>query len=321
VTIRYLPDTAGLRSVPHIRLGLAPADAPQPVLQLGNEPGIRLPPRLRADTAAETVLRLLQAPDADLLRPITAVTSAGFQAGHLLAMWALCEPAAALERAERLADAAHAVEFGVRRSTEAAQVACFLRAYPDESGVHDGAQLYRSLLPQVGLLLDRPKDFDLYWVGEYSDVIQSDSLLGSGAVQLEVYEEIDLTVMYTPLRLHDLTRYSAIPTFRLLTVRSENTYILEYRRESWVQYQSRRPTPRVDLAPLATRLNLFERAPGRWRADPVTVPVPRLLLDTGNGRPAPSSIAAETVIAEVVDYLRAAARRSELHWSPYGEGG
>lgn len=315
--IRYLPDATGLWSMPHIRLGPAPAGAPRPALHLGNEPGIQLPPHLRADTAAEIVLRLLRAPEAAQLRAIGAVTSAGFQAGHLLAMWALCEPAAALERAEPLTAAAHAVEFGVCRSTEAAQVACFLRTYPEESGVHDDAQLYQTLLPQVGRLLDRPKDFDLYWVGEYSDVIQSDSLLGSGAVQLEVYDEIDLTVLYTPLRLHDLVRYSATPTFRLLTVRSENTYILEYRRESWVQYRSRRPTPRVNLAPLAQRLNLFERAPGRWRADPVAIPVPRLFLDAGDSRPAPSSVAVETVIAEVVDYLRDAAHRPELHWSPY----
>lgn len=317
MTMHYVPDCPRLSEVPHIRLGPVPADAPRPALHLGNEPGIRVPPHLRADTTAEIVLRLLEAPDAARLPAITAVTSADFQPGHLLAMWALCEPAAALARAERLADAARAVEFGVRRSSEAAQVASFLRAYREEAGVHDHAELYRTLLPQVARLLDRPRDFDLYWVGEYSDVIQSDSLLGSGAVQLEVYDDIDLTVMHTPLRLHDLTRYTAAPTFRLLTVRSENTYIFEYRRESWVQYQSRRPAPRVDLAPLAQRLNLFERAPGRWRADPVTLPIPRLLLDAGDGRPAPSSIAAETVIAEVVDYLRAAARRPTSHWSPY----
>ncbi len=317
MTIQYMPDCAGLSGVPHVRLGPAPAGAPQPALHLGNEPGIRLPPHLRADTTTEIVLRLLRSADATQLQQVAAVTSAGFQAGHLLAMWALCEPAAALARADRLTAVAHAVEFGVRRSSEAAQVACFLRSYPDEAGVHDDAELYRALLPQIGPLLDRPRDFDLYWVGEYSDVIQSDSLLGSGAVQTEVYDEIDLTVMHTPLRLHDITRYSATPTFRLLTVRSENTYLLEYRRESWVQYQSRRPAPRVDLAPLAQRLNLFERAPGRWRADPVTLPVPRLYLDAGDGRPAPSSIDAETVIAETVEYLRAAARRRAPHWSPY----
>ena len=319
--MHYVPDSGELYALAHVRLGPAPANAPQPTLHLGNEPGIRLPLHLRADTTAEIVLRLLRSEDAARLHQLTAVTSAHFQPGHLLAMWALCEPADALARAERLEDAARAAEFGVRRSSEAVQVACFLRAYREETGITDDAELYRALLPHIGRLLDRPKDFDLYWVGEYSDVIQSDSLLGSGAVQVEVFDEIDLTVMYTPLRLHDITRYSATPTFRLLTVRSENTYILEYRRESWVQYRSRRPLPRTDLAPLAHRLNLFERAPGRWRADPVTLPVPRMYLDAGDGRPAPSSIDAATVVAETVEYLRLTARRRELHWSPYASEG
>lgn len=319
--MHYVPDSPELHALAHVRIGPAPATAPRPALHLGNEAGIRLAPHLRADTTAEIVLRLLRSEDVARLRQITAVTSVQFQPGHLLAMWALCEPDEALARAERLVDAARAAEFGVRRSSEAVQVACFLRAYREETGITDDAQLYRELLPQIGRLLDRPRDFDLYWVGEYSDVIQSDSLLGSGAVQIEVYDEIDLTVIYTPLRLHDITRYSATPTFRLLTVRSENTYILEYRRESWVQYRSCRPLPRAELAPLAQRLNLFERAPGRWRADPVTLPVPRMYLDAGDGRPAPSSIDAETVIAETVEYLRLAARRRELHWSPYTIGG
>lgn len=317
--MRYVPDSPAVDALPHARLGPVPAGRRAPQLVLGTEPGVVLPPALRADTMATLVLRLLRSPDhRSLLDGIEAVTTDTFSGDRLLALWALCAPEEALARAEAIDDAARAAEFGVVRSEQAAQIACFFRAYPDEAGVQDAALLYSALLPQVARLVDRPRDFDLYWIGEYSDVIQSENLLRSGAVQIEDEPELDLTVLTTPLRLHDLTRFTAASQFRLLTVRSENTYTLEYRRESWVQFQSRRPLPRVDLRPLAARLNLFERTPGVWRAEPVTEPTPRLFLDAGAGRPAPSSIDATTVIAEVKDYLRTAARRPELHWSPFG---
>jgi len=142
-------------------------------------------------------------------------------------------------------------------------------------------------------------------------------MLNSGAVQVEEHPELDLAVMETPLTLHDLVRFAPLSAFRLLTVRSENTYIVEYRRESGVRYHSRRPSPRLDLAPLATRLNMFERRDGRWRSEPLDAAAPRLFLDNGNGRPAPSGIDAETVTAEVLDFFTAAASRADLHWSPY----
>jgi hypothetical protein len=320
--MRYVPDGPEVDALLHLRLGPVPLSRAVPKLLLGTEPGIVLPAALCADTAAAVVLRLLRsAGDKGWLAGIEAATTDDFTGDRLLALWALCEPEAALARAEAIDDAARAAGFGVARSEAAAQAACFFRAYPDEVKVHEPALLYAALLPQVGRLLDRPRDFDLYWIGEYSDVLQSENLLGSGAVQTEDLPELDLTVLNTPLRLHDLTRFTATSQFRLLTVRSENTYTLEYRRESWVQFQSRRPLPRVDLRPLAQRLNLFERAAGAWRAQPLTDPTPRLFLDAGEGRPAPSTIDAQTVIAEVKDYLRDAARRPELHWSPYGGAG
>jgi hypothetical protein len=307
--MRYVPDGPEVDAVAHVRLGPTPYGRAAPALTLGTEPGITLPAAWRADTTAAVVLRLLRTPAGrEALGGLEAVTSDAFSGDRLLAMWALTAPEAALARAEAIDDAARAAEFGVCRSEEATQIACFLRAYPEETGVRHPALLYSALLPQVERLLDTPKAFDLYWIGEYSDVLRANHLLHSGAVQIEDYPELDLTVMQTPLRLHDFTRLTAAAMFRLLTVRSENTYTLEYRRESWVQYQSRRPLPRLDLRPLAQRLNLFERAPGTWRAEPLTDPIPRLLLDAGDGRPAPSSIDAETVIAEVLDFLRAAGR-------------
>ena len=315
--MRYVPDGPELDAVPHVRLGRTPGGRAAPAMELGTEPGVTLPPALRADTTTGVVLNLLRSPgDWQKLDGVSAVTSASFSGDLLCALWALTDPQGALARAEQIEESARAMEFGVCRSEEAAQIACFIRAYPEESGITEPVLLYSALLPQVARLLDAPREFDLYWIGEYSDVLRANHLLHSGAVQIEDYPELDLTIMQTPLRLHDLTRLTATSGFRLLTIRSENTYTLEYRRESWVQYCSRRPLPRIDLRPLAQRLNLFERAPGAWCAEPVIEPAPRLFLDDGRGIAAPSRIDAETVVAEVLDFLRTGARRPELHWTP-----
>jgi hypothetical protein len=219
-----------------------------------------------------------------------------------------------------VADAARAGAFSVRWSAEAAQFACWVRGFRRDEGLQNDADAFRVMLPLVADMLDNPRIADLYWIGEYSDLIHDGAMLNSGAVQIEEYPDLDLSVMETPLWLHDLVRFSALSCFRLLTVRSENTFVLEYRRESGVRYQSRRPLPRLDLRPLGVRLNLFERNSGQWRAEPVDSAAPRLFFDNGEDRPSPSALDAETVIDEARDYFRVNADRHELQWSPYGDG-
>jgi hypothetical protein len=278
-----------------------------------------LPPALRAATGTEIVLNLLRSPDAaERLAGIEAVTCETCDADGLLAVWALLHPEPALHRAHRITAAARAGAFGVWDEDEAAQFVCWVINYPEDLGITDPAEAIHTLLPQVPGMLDRPRDHDLYWIGEYSDVITADAMFRSGAVEVEEHPTIDLAVLHTPLRLHDLVRFRPSVMSRHLTVRAENTYIVEYRRESWTPYPDRRVPPRIDLRPLAARLNLFERNPGHWRAEPVSERKPRLFLDRGDGRSAPSSLDAETAIAEVVDYLTANATKEDLLWTPFG---
>lgn len=314
--VRYVRYGPQLDSVPHAVVAGRPR--PDTRLLLSNLAGSRLPSTVRADTAAEIALNALRGESGrSQLDAVDAVTCDTFHPDALLALWVLLNPADALACARQVEQAARASSFGVSTTSEAAQFACWVTAFRDEQGLHSPADCYQAMLPLVGDVLLRPRDHDLTWIGEYSDVLRAEAMLTSGAVQIDDHDELDLTVMQTPLRLHDLTRFTAARNFRLLTVRTENTYILEYRRESWVQYRSRRVMPRIDLRPLAGRLNLFERAGGRWTAEPHTEPTPRLFLDTGNGRPAPSAIDVETVTAEVVDFFGAHAQHRLTQWSPY----
>ncbi|MBI2760537.1 MAG: hypothetical protein HYX51_03820 [Chloroflexi bacterium] len=314
--MRFLPDGAALGDTAHVRIGAARPEHHEPALIIGATPDIRLESCMQAPTAAEAVLRLLASPERVRLNDIAAVSSGEYCGDHVLAAWALCEPAAALERADTVRAAARACAYGVCTSEAATHVACLFESYPEEAGVRDAGSLFLALLPRLAAILDRPRDFDLYWIGDYSDVIQSNSMLESGAVDIEEHPNLDLAVMHTPLRLHDFTRLTATSMSRILTVRSENTYVLEYRRESWVRYPEHRVPPRIDLHPLAQRLNLFERAAGTWRAEEIDRPVSRLFLDDGRGVASPSKIDAETIVEEVLTYLREGGRLPETWWSP-----
>ena len=298
-------------------------------LVLSHQPGAATPRALLADTSAEIVLNFLRAPDwHKRLDGVGVISNDHFDLDGLLAAWALLYPDEALARQPKVVEAARAGDFGRYQEDFAAQLACLIRGAsewirtpagrPLEGlhGVARDAALYEDLIPLTGAMLDDIVRFDEYWFLEYTDVVRSNSMRHSGAVQVEEFPELDLAVLETPLDLHDLTRLSCSALPRLLTIRSENTYTFEYRYEGWVQYQSRRVLPRVELAPLAQRLNLFERFSGRWHAEPIRQPVARLFLDDGAG-PAPSSLDRETVVAEVHDYLRANARNQGLQWSPY----
>ena len=92
---------------------------------------------------------------------------------------------------------------------------------------------------------------------------------------------------------------------RVLTALPDGTLALAHRYETWVDYVSRPLSPRVDLTPLARRLQGLEERPGRWLFEGVQVITPRLFLSAGPGGPAPSSIAPERLLAELAAFLAA----------------
>ena len=80
---------------------------------------------------------------------------------------------------------------------------------------------------------------------------------------------------------HPAAINNATNALRILTVQGQR-YELVYRYESWVKYTSRRPLPRVDLAPLAAQLQDEEQNGARWSFDGVAALVPSLRLADGH---------------------------------------
>jgi len=235
--VQYLPANDQLPE--HVMVNGLPRSNSR--LCLSNWPGAPTPRAFAADTCAETVLRFLRSHERlQRLDGVQAATSARFDAGGLLALWALLHPDEAVEQESKLVAAARAAEFGVSVSLEASAFVMIIDSYedPNESPIAaelaslDEAErtvaLYRALLPRVGAMLADVKAFEMLWFAEYTDILQSTALLHSGAVQFEMLPELDLVVLDTPLRLHRLVQLTASAGgSRLLTVRSENTHSLE----------------------------------------------------------------------------------------------
>jgi len=111
--------------------------------------------------------------------------------------------------------------------------------------------------------------------------------------------------------LHPMAVNNATGCFAVLTVRGRH-YEFAYRYESWVQYRTRRPRPRVDLRPLAETLNAAETSGGRWVFEGVETLIPRLYLRGGDE----SSLTAHEFRARLEPYLAHATPA----WDPYASG-
>ena len=166
--------------------------------------------------------------------------------------------------------------------------------------------------------------FRRYWETEDQVLTDSEQALRQGDVTIEELPEIDLAIVriaeervpqtihrFTwaseetchPMAVHNATRCNRV------VMQQGMRYAFVYRYESWVQFMSRPPPPRVDLVPLAEALSAEESGEGQWNFDGVSELTPRMTL-FGDGE---SSIPPEAFAAKVVEFLATAPPA----WDPY----
>jgi hypothetical protein len=330
VTLRYEPYRPD-RS-PHELIivgGSAPA-----ALHLSHWPGNATPPALRADTSLEISLKFLnlKTPRREEVRRGAAVaTSPRFSVDALLAVWALVAPHRAQGFTGPLQAAAFSGEYQVYVIPEATKICCALMRLADpersplrpELGGPDpwervGAR-YRALLPLLDDLLGYVDRFEGDWRDEFQGIQADRELLARGQASLEEFPEVDLAVVRAPRALHPVARNSATDRLRVLTIVGETNYEMTYRAESWVDFTSRPVAPRIDLGPLLPELQTLETG-STWRWDGIAGPVPSLRCVDAAGRPAPSAIAPDRLIALLRRYLASHAQSTALHWNPRARG-
>jgi hypothetical protein len=303
------------------------------VLALSHWPHSGTPVELAADLSAQIVLRYLDRPERHVSADV--VSNNHFDEDGLVGVWAMVNPEDAPRRRDLLVDIAAAGDFGTFRDRRAARAAFTISAYadPDQSplgtavfGLDYAALvevLFDELLPRLGDICDRLDDYRPLWEAEDAVLAESEAAIASGAATVEELPALDLAIVNVPedldgRRVHRFTQrrteaihpmavHNATDCLRVLVVQGRRCRF-HYRYESWVQYVSRRPLPRVDLAPLAARLSERERD-GRWQADGVDGITPVMQLVGAEE----TSIDITTLRAELERHLAAAPPA----WNPY----
>lgn len=272
------------------------------VLTLSHWPKTPARPGLDFDLSAEMALAYIDR--GELHGEATAVSNNHFDQDGLVSVFALAHPDEARRRREFLTDLASAGDFATYRNRDAARVSMIIGAFgdparspidvpPDATYESQVAVLYGETLGLLPAMCDEPGRWRDLWEDEDATLSASERLFGDGAIAVEENESLDLAVLHVPTDaptagghrfggrwqagLHPMAVCNATDRFVVMSLRGQQYDVL-FRYETWVQYRTRRPRPRVDLGPLAERLSADERSGGRWVFDRVDDLAPRLHL-------------------------------------------
>lgn len=300
-------------------------------LTLSHWPGSPTPRVLWRDLSVEIVLAYL-AYDGPLERwasgsqarpgePAEVATIDHLDVDGLLALYALVEPEAALERAALLSSVARVGDFDDATSPVAAKLAFGLRSLLDtqrsETGAGgSGTSSTHELLPRLSGLLDHPDHLDDRAGPELATFTLGRRAIASGAVRVVEHDDLGLAVVElergfegagtrlesgAELGIHPAAIHGVTALGRVLVVGEENVVYYD-RYETWVRYMSRRFPMRRDLGPLASLLSAEEPRHCAWRADPPSALRPVLAPGAG----ATSGLRPKGIVEMVKRYLGAA---------------
>lgn len=302
MTARSLP--LGYR--PYHRLGGVPnvvvdgSPTTGTVLTLSHWPRTPCPASLEADLSAEMAFAYLQAPN--LHGEAEAVSNNHFDQDGLVSLYALTQPESALARRQILIDLAAVGDFATYQDRTAARASMVIAVFADSARSPLGeledpyeertSQLYVEMLGRLDELVDHPERYRHLWAEEDEALAASEQAITAGQITIEETAELDLAVVTVAPAAptgrghrfahlseqgpHPMAINNATSSFVVATVH-HHCYQAAYRYETWVQYRSRRPRPRVDLSPLAAQLTDMESG-GHWVFDGVDQLTPRLYL-------------------------------------------
>ena len=303
------------------------------VLTLSHWPGLVQPPGCEHDLSAGMAFRYLDHPPPHARAEV--VTNNHFDQDGLVGVLALSQPDEALRHRQLLLDLAAAGDFGTYRHRAAARASMAVSALADLerspladrlAGLGEAERvglLYQEVLPLTIPLATEPERFRPLWAEEDARLTAAEAAISSGRVTIDDRPDVDLAVIRLPGDggddlggghrfghqhfgdIHPMALNNASPRLRQLIV-AEGRFRYVDRYETWVQYRSVRPRPRVDLAPLAEQLDALETGSGVWRADPPSALTPELV---GRG----SSLTPAAVVAAVEHHLRTA----PAAWDPF----
>lgn len=289
---------------------------PGTVLCLSHWPATAPPTETLGDTSADMVDRYL---DLDASGDeIALITNNHFDEDGLFAAWLLLESPPPGPLRSRALAAAEAGDFHTWTEPEA--VACALtamamverettpfsavkRALADPVNDELTAILYRTVLARTASLLADPERYGFLWHEPWQRIEADIASLDTGESTIEEHPELDLAVVTGPRLLSRYAVYPRTRCMRVLARDADGLAVLRYRYETWIRYVSRELSPRVDLAPAAADLQPLDDDDGSWVFEGVAAATPRLYRCDPRGRPVPSAIATDRLVASLGPHL------------------
>ncbi|WP_205502126.1 DUF6687 family protein [Rufibacter psychrotolerans] len=294
------------------------------------------PVPLREDTSAGMVLQALRQ-NWPQLQDYAYVTANHFDIDALVGVWALQNPALALEHEATLRQMAligdfRELDLAAPGAEEALPLVCWInqeekaRFYPpfgaedlEESEVIASIPKFRYFLEAFTEVLLNPEKGKAVWAPEVEAVKQGYQQIHGAQTRLSRYPALGLLVVETPEPVHYYALFSPSAGYDLvLSSYAHQRYELECKYTTWVDLESRPTLPRPDLRPLAQALNALEQSGLAWTADGVTDTGPLLRLEekplskaqryghpTERAIPA-SSLPPDVLVQTVVAYLEQA---------------
>ena len=299
-------------------------------------PGHGTPEPLRHDLSSGSALRYAELGEEqrrDLIGDFSLVTNNHYDTDGALSLFTMLEPEIALQHQDLILRTARAGDFAIWGGPDALALELSIMSdlgpflpfttppYDDER-VGNLSSLYRRTFARLEALLADPFALQPEWAPRYDQVVADINRLEAGEGLLAMrFPEDDLAVVESsrPITTFGL-RLAAGDLYRVLLVHpgdAGNRYRFCFRGESWWDVVSVRPKPRVQLAPLADRLNELEENPlgGWWAApadwtvpelgfgDPVTFRHQAVRFDPQTEQDPPSSLPTDLVVRELREAL------------------
>ncbi|MCC9166924.1 DUF6687 family protein [Pontibacter harenae] len=258
--------------------------------------GALTPASIKDDTSAAIVLNALrtQIPELDL----PFVTANHFDIDGLVGVWSLLNPDEALENEELLRQVAligdfRELDLNHPLAGEALKLVCWINArerelfYPPfgaeelpEPEVTLCPKKFAYFLKDFGRVLQDP-DWDKgVWEEEVGEVLLGYRELYKPDTKISRFPEIGLVIIETPHPVHYYALFSRTQGFDMvLACYDQNRYELEYKYTTWVDIATRPTLPRLNMAPLAEKLNKLEQSGHTWTHDSITDTGPLLRLN------------------------------------------
>lgn len=301
--------------------------------------GAVVPDEIMADTSTEIVLNALE--KGMDLSSYKYVTNNHFDIDGFLGVWSLIYPEIALKSKSLLITAATIGDFREYNPEKeidqlALKVCCWINTvekdqfYPpfgtifsEDKEAKRCVSKYHFFIEKFQAFLEDPYAHEADWKEEYDRVNTDISIIKEHG---EIYniKGPRMHIVRSPEPLHYYALYShSQNTDMVLSLYDRNKYELEYKYTSWIDTKTRNSNPRVDLQPLAKKLNNMEQSKFKWDASKITDTAPVLRLegkslnkvqryDHPYNRPIySSSIMPDELLKVIINYFEVALENAE----------